>query len=480
MSRFRLAVVGLAFILLAVPAAAGAAVQLRGVDATSYPTIRASIYTPTGSGRPALWENGTPVAGFQAQNLGSVKAIATLIDRSQSMRGKPLADAAAGARAFVAAKQPSDELSVIAFGSKVATLSPFSTVKLDADLPLARMKTDRVRGTALYDAVIAAANQLKGNPLPGRVIIVLSDGADNASTGTLATAIKSAAEANASVYAIGIEGAGFTADPLLQLASSTGGQYYGAASTSELARVYASIAAALKKTWRVQYVTAARPGDNVRLTASIVGAGSTTQLAKIPAGDAIAAPQPTNLLPKNAYGPGGPLAIAIAVAALVLFGCLFLLAGIRGSWVRSRIVAHTGEGKVNAKKNRKERRNEAFSSIFAATEKALSHEYGSFARWEEHFRLACMGLAGGSGWVILDYDFSKGDVATYASGHHTQSVAFGQPLLVMDMYEHSYHLDYGAAAAKYVDAFVQNIHWDEVNRRLTVAEKASPAVRSRA
>ncbi len=383
MSRFRLAVVGLALILLAVPAAAGAAVQLRGVDATSYPTIRASIYTPTGSGRPALWENGTPVAGFQAQNLGSVKAIATLIDRSQSMRGKPLADAAAGARAFVAAKQPADELSVIAFGSKVATLSPFSNVKLDADLPLARMTTDRVRGTALYDAVIAAANQLKGNPLPGRVIIVLSDGADNASTGTLATAIKTAAEANASVYAIGIEGAGFTSDPLVQLASATGGQYYGASSTSELARVYTSIAAALKKTWRVQYVTAARPGDSVRLTASIVGAGSTTQLAKIPAADAIAAPQPTNLLPKNAYGPGGPLAIAIAVAALVLFGCLFFLAGIRGSWVRSRIVAHTGEGKVNAKKNRKERRNEAFSSIFAATEKAL----GDLKHWRAISRM---------------------------------------------------------------------------------------------
>ena len=122
MSRLRLAVAGLAFILLAVPAAAGAAVQLRGVDATAYPTIRASIYTPTGNGMPALWENGTPVVGFQAQNLGSVKAIATLIDRSQSMRGRPLADAAAGARAFVAAKQPADELAVIAFGSKVSTL----------------------------------------------------------------------------------------------------------------------------------------------------------------------------------------------------------------------------------------------------------------------------------------------------------------------------------------------------------------------
>jgi tight adherence protein B len=373
MSRLRLAVAGLAFILLAVPAAAGAAVDLRGVDAAAYPTIRASIYTPTGGGRPALWENGTPVAGYQAQNLGSVKAIAVLIDRSQSMRGKPLTDAAGGARAFVAAKQGADELSVIAFGSKVSTLSPFSNVKRDADLPLGRMTIDRARGTALYDAVIAAANQLKGNPLPGRVIIVLSDGADNASAGTLATAIKAAHESNASIYAIGIEGTGFTSTPLEELSSSTGGRYYGAASTSELAHVYASIAAALKKTWRVQYVTAARPGDSIRLTASIVGAGSTTELAKIPTGAATSAPQPSKLVPKNAYGPGGPLAVAIAVAMLVLFGCLFFLAGIRGSWVRSRIVAHTGEGKGNAKKNRKERRSEALSSVFAATERALGH-----------------------------------------------------------------------------------------------------------
>ncbi len=112
-----------------------------------------------------------------------------------------------------------------------------------------------------------------------------------------------------------------------------------------------------------------------------------------------------------------------------------------------------------------------------AIEKALARAYGSFARWEEHFRLTCMGLAGGSGWVVLDYDFHKGDVATYWSGNHTQSVAFGQPLLVMDMYEHSYHLDYGAAAAKYVDAFFQNIQWDEVNRRLERAEKSSAALR---
>ena len=109
----------------------------------------------------------------------------------------------------------------------------------------------------------------------------------------------------------------------------------------------------------------------------------------------------------------------------------------------------------------------------SAIEKALSRAYGSFARWEEQFRLTGMGLAGGSGWAILTYDFQRNDVRTFWSGNHTQGCAFGQPLLVLDMYEHSYALDYGAAAAKYVDAFFQNVNWDEVGRRLEAAEKGA-------
>ena len=69
-------------------------------------------------------------------------------------------------------------------------------------------------------------------------------------------------------------------------------------------------------------------------------------------------------------------------------------------------------------------------------------------------------LAGGSGWTILDYNFHSGDLRTYWAGNHTQSLATGYPLLVMDMYEHAYQMDYGARAAAYVDAFMQVIRWD--------------------
>jgi Fe-Mn family superoxide dismutase len=49
----------------------------------------------------------------------------------------------------------------------------------------------------------------------------------------------------------------------------------------------------------------------------------------------------------------------------------------------------------------------------------------------------------------------------------------GAPLLVLDMYEHSYHMDFGAAVGPYVDAFLRNVQWDEVNRRAEWTQKAA-------
>jgi superoxide dismutase, Fe-Mn family len=111
-------------------------------------------------------------------------------------------------------------------------------------------------------------------------------------------------------------------------------------------------------------------------------------------------------------------------------------------------------------------------------ERALAKEYGSLARWEEQFRATGASLGGGSGWAILDLNFQTGALRTHWSGNHTQASAFAQPLLVMDMYEHSYALDYGAAAAKYIDAFFQNIHWDEVNRRYEASQRALAALKA--
>jgi Fe-Mn family superoxide dismutase len=111
--------------------------------------------------------------------------------------------------------------------------------------------------------------------------------------------------------------------------------------------------------------------------------------------------------------------------------------------------------------------------------KALASGSGSLARWEELFRATAMSLGGGSGWVILAYNLHTRDLRTYASSGHSQALAYGRPLLVLDMYEHAYAMDYGAGHAAYIDAFFKNVKWDEVNRRFERARKAAKALASR-
>lgn len=112
-----------------------------------------------------------------------------------------------------------------------------------------------------------------------------------------------------------------------------------------------------------------------------------------------------------------------------------------------------------------------------AAQALIAQAYGGFGRWEELFRATGASLGGGSGWVVLAHDLHRDALATFWSGNHSQVQAASAPLLVMDMYEHAYQMDYGAAAAKYIDAFFANVPWDEVNRRLERARRAAAALR---
>ncbi len=102
---------------------------------------------------------------------------------------------------------------------------------------------------------------------------------------------------------------------------------------------------------------------------------------------------------------------------------------------------------------------------------ALGQTFGSLEAWEKEFRRIGAGLGGGSGWVLLGYNLHTGSVENYWLWDHLHSPAATLPLLVMDMYEHSYHMDYGAAAPAYVDAFFRNINWAVVASRWERAGK---------
>lgn len=97
----------------------------------------------------------------------------------------------------------------------------------------------------------------------------------------------------------------------------------------------------------------------------------------------------------------------------------------------------------------------------------IAGSFGTYDKWESEFRKIGMGLGGGSGWVVLGFNQHLKLLENYWLADHATTPAFTKPLLVMDMYEHAYQMDYGAAAPKYIDAFFANVQWDAVARRLS-------------
>ncbi len=95
-----------------------------------------------------------------------------------------------------------------------------------------------------------------------------------------------------------------------------------------------------------------------------------------------------------------------------------------------------------------------------ALAKAINRDFGSIARWRAEFSAMGKAEGGGSGWVILAQSPRDHRLVNCWAADHTTTLAGGHPVLVMDMYEHAYQMDYGAKAAAYVDAYMQGIRWD--------------------
>ena len=99
-----------------------------------------------------------------------------------------------------------------------------------------------------------------------------------------------------------------------------------------------------------------------------------------------------------------------------------------------------------------------------AIAKMLTADFGSTEAWATEF--AAMGIAA-RGWVVLGIDTESGELINVLCDLHNQGGVWGVvPLLVLDVYEHAYFLDYATARKKYIEQFMANINWSEVNERL--------------
>ena len=93
----------------------------------------------------------------------------------------------------------------------------------------------------------------------------------------------------------------------------------------------------------------------------------------------------------------------------------------------------------------------------------IKQEWGSYERWEAEFK--ALGLSA-RGWVILAYDWEDRKLHNYLTDIHSEAVWSATPLLILDVYEHAYFIDYGTGRAKYLDAFLRNVDWSKVNERV--------------
>jgi Fe-Mn family superoxide dismutase len=98
---------------------------------------------------------------------------------------------------------------------------------------------------------------------------------------------------------------------------------------------------------------------------------------------------------------------------------------------------------------------------------ALANDFGSYERWRSEFTAMGKALGGGSGWVLLSWSPRDHRLVNQWASDHCHTLAGGTPILALDMYEHSYHIDFGAKAATYVDTFMEAIRWNNADGLLS-------------
>ena len=111
----------------------------------------------------------------------------------------------------------------------------------------------------------------------------------------------------------------------------------------------------------------------------------------------------------------------------------------------------------------------------ARVKNALARDFGSYERWHQEFLAIGKALRGGSGWVLLTWSPRHGKLVNQWAADHCHTLAGAEPILALDMYEHSYHIDFGAKADTYVETFMQAIRWDNTDHLLAELERKREA-----
>jgi Ca-activated chloride channel family protein len=226
------------------------------------------------SGQFVVYDNGRRVPVELFTNEDTPVTVGLIIDASSSMRGK-LGEVIAASLAFARSSNPQDELFAIRFNDDVQDLVPDRPFLLASDLGALEAAVTSVRGdgrTALYDGLMAGLDHLAKGTRTRKVLMVISDGGDNASAATQERVLARARESNAAIYTIGI----FADDDmdknpgvLKALARTTGGERFLPRSPGELLQACERIARDIRGGYTIGYVPPARDGAYHRVKVEI-------------------------------------------------------------------------------------------------------------------------------------------------------------------------------------------------------------------
>lgn len=213
-----------------------------------------------------VWENGQPQTIRLFKHEDMPVSLGLIVDNSQSMARKRN-DVTAAALAFVRSSNPQDEMFVVNFNERVNLGLP--TTKLFSasapELEKALKGVSAYGTTALYDAIEEGLAHLKRASCPKKVLIVISDGGDNASRHKLPQVLDDAEHSDAIIYTIGLfdeHDADQNPGVLRKIARATGGEAFLPAETSEVVPICERVAADIRHQYTIGYAPSNAKLDN--------------------------------------------------------------------------------------------------------------------------------------------------------------------------------------------------------------------------
>lgn len=315
-------------------------VNVTQVIAGAYPDVTAIVSVQDATGTPigglaasdfAASEDGNPVAITSVQaavNADVGLAVVLVMDTSGSMAGAPLSAAEAAAVSFVNSLLPKDGAIVIPFADSVGVPSPLTSDKQALAATLRGLQAGG--STALYDAVVAAAQSAKSAPLPRKVVVLLTDGQEsgNRSAADVDRSLSEAVGSTAPFFTIGL-GNDINVLYLQALAQRTGGEFLAAPAPADIPTVYDHIGIMLRSQYLVR-LQLTEPSDggtsDLALTVNAGGASASGSAQFVRPGVAASktpgqAPQAVAGTTGGGSGPNVALfALVGALAALLLCG----------------------------------------------------------------------------------------------------------------------------------------------------------------